>query len=158
MGGLQPTLYIAKSARVMLTRNLWTTVGLCNGAVGTVLHIIYAEGQCPSVPLNFLNGSVGKILTPDLNLTRLLWYTVFLKMVTPLASVNSFLHETIILTITIFEIIVQTSQFQNPNRNFSKEVLNTEVLSFGTICLIRLSQLHRCMRSRGLFMLAYSIV
>lgn len=47
MGGLQPTLYIAKSARVMLTRNLWTAVGLCNGAVGTVLHIIYAEGQCP---------------------------------------------------------------------------------------------------------------
>ena len=47
MGGLQPTLYIAKSARVMLTCNLWTTVGLCNGAVGTVLHIIYAEGQCP---------------------------------------------------------------------------------------------------------------
>ena len=47
MGGLQPTLYLAKSARIMLTRNLWTAVGLCNGAVGTVLHIIYDEGQCP---------------------------------------------------------------------------------------------------------------
>ena len=30
-----------------LTRNLWTAVGLFNGAVGTVLHIIYAEGQGP---------------------------------------------------------------------------------------------------------------
>jgi ATP-dependent exoDNAse (exonuclease V) alpha subunit len=47
IGGLQPTLYIAKSARVMLTRNLWTAVCLCNGAVGTVLHIVYAEGQYP---------------------------------------------------------------------------------------------------------------
>ena len=111
-----------------------------------------------SVPLNSLNVSIVKILTPDLNLTRLFWYKVFLKMVTPLVSVNSILHETIILTITIFEIMVQTSQFQNPKRNCSKEVLNTEVLSVGTICLIRLSQLHLCMRSRGLFMLACSIV
>ena len=47
MGGQQPTLYLAKSARIMLTLNLWTAVGLCNGAVGIVLHIIYAEGQCP---------------------------------------------------------------------------------------------------------------
>lgn len=33
----------------MLTRNLWTEVGLCNGAMGTVLDIIYAEGHRPPV-------------------------------------------------------------------------------------------------------------
>ena len=27
------------------------------------------------VSLNFSNGSTGKILTPDLNLTRLFWYS-----------------------------------------------------------------------------------
>ena len=30
-------------------------------------------------PLNSLGGSIGKILTPDLNLTRLFSYTVFLR-------------------------------------------------------------------------------
>ena len=49
MGGLQPTLHLCKNARVMLTRNLWTEVGLCNGAIGTVLDIIYAEGNSPPV-------------------------------------------------------------------------------------------------------------
>ena len=52
MGGLQPTLYLAKDARVMLTRNLWTDVGLCNGSMGTLLHVIYVEGQSPpSLPI-----------------------------------------------------------------------------------------------------------
>lgn len=34
---------------VMLTRNVWTEVGLCNGAIGTVLDIIYAQGHEPPV-------------------------------------------------------------------------------------------------------------
>lgn len=29
----------------MLTPNLWTEVGLCNDALGTVHHVIYAEGN-----------------------------------------------------------------------------------------------------------------
>ena len=66
-------------------------------------------------------------------------YSIFENGNAPCLLYNSFLHETITLTITIFGIMVQTSQFQNPKKNFSKEVLNTEVLSFGTICLIRLS-------------------
>ena len=69
-------------------------------------------------PLNSLNGLIGKILSPELNSTRLYWYTAFLKMVMPLVSVKSFLHEAIILAITIFEIMVQTSQFQNLRRCF----------------------------------------
>lgn len=28
MGSLEPTVYLARKARVMLTRNLWTRVGL----------------------------------------------------------------------------------------------------------------------------------
>lgn len=47
MGGLEPVWYLAKNSRVMLTRNLWSEVGLCNGALGTVRHVIYAEGRCP---------------------------------------------------------------------------------------------------------------
>ena len=49
MGGLEPVLYLPKNSRVMLTRNLWTEVGLCNGALGTVRHVIYAKGHSPPV-------------------------------------------------------------------------------------------------------------
>jgi len=45
MGGLEPIIYLSKNARVMLTRNLWLEVGLCNGAMGHVIDIIYAENQ-----------------------------------------------------------------------------------------------------------------
>lgn len=47
MGGLEPTVYLAKKARVTLTRNPWTTTGLCNGTMGTVKDIIFAQNQRP---------------------------------------------------------------------------------------------------------------
>lgn len=47
MGGLEPTVYLSKKARVILTRNLWTKAGLCNGTMGTVRHIIFAENHRP---------------------------------------------------------------------------------------------------------------
>ena len=47
MGGLEHVIYLAKGARVMLTINIWTEVGLCNGALGTVLDFVYADGQTP---------------------------------------------------------------------------------------------------------------
>ena len=91
--------------------------------IGGRLAPLLAPPQCLPllVPPNSLNGSFGKILIPDLNLTRLFWHTVFLKMVTLLVSVNSFLHETI-LTITIFKIIVQTSlNSKTQNEIFQKK-------------------------------------
>ena len=55
MGGLEPVIYLSKGAKVMLTLNLWTDVGLCNGAIGTVLDFVYAEGeQPPCLPICLL--------------------------------------------------------------------------------------------------------
>ncbi|XP_065061670.1 LOW QUALITY PROTEIN: uncharacterized protein LOC135688681 [Rhopilema esculentum] len=55
MGGLQPTLLLSKGAMVMLTRNLWTEVGLCNGAIGVVYDIIYQTEQGPpNLPISVL--------------------------------------------------------------------------------------------------------
>ncbi|XP_068744365.1 ATP-dependent DNA helicase PIF1-like [Montipora capricornis] len=47
MSGLEPVIFLAKGARIMLTMNLWTDVGLCNGATGVVLDFIYADNQQP---------------------------------------------------------------------------------------------------------------
>lgn len=47
MGGLKPRIYLSKNAGVMLTCNLWTEVGLCNGEVRTVLDVINTDGCIP---------------------------------------------------------------------------------------------------------------
>jgi len=47
MGGLEPKIFLAIGARVMLTRNLWTCKGLCNGSMGIVKDIVYQEGDAP---------------------------------------------------------------------------------------------------------------
>ncbi len=52
MSGLEPVVFLAKGARVMLTMNLWASVGLCNGATGTVVDIIYQNNhQPPDLPI-----------------------------------------------------------------------------------------------------------
>ena len=50
-GGLQPVLYLAHGARVMLISNLWIDVGLVNGAVGTITTICYLTGDPPNLPI-----------------------------------------------------------------------------------------------------------
>ena len=47
MSGLQPVVFLAKGARVMLTMNLWSSVGHCNGATGTVIDIVYENNHQP---------------------------------------------------------------------------------------------------------------
>ena len=52
MSGLEPVVFLAKGARVMLTMNLWSNVGLCNGATGTVADIIFENNhQPPDLPI-----------------------------------------------------------------------------------------------------------
>ena len=52
MSGLQPVVFLATGARVMLTMNLWSSVGLCNGATGTVIDIVYENNhQPPDLPI-----------------------------------------------------------------------------------------------------------
>ena len=43
--GLHQTLYTARGARVILTKNLWPGQKLVNGSKGTVTHLIYQEGR-----------------------------------------------------------------------------------------------------------------
>ena len=53
--GLEPVLHLAKGAPVLLTKNLWVQRGLCNGSIGTVEHVIFAENDHPpSLPLAVL--------------------------------------------------------------------------------------------------------
>lgn len=52
MSNLEPTVFLAKGAKVMLTMNLWSSVGLCNGATGTILDLIYESNhQPPDLPI-----------------------------------------------------------------------------------------------------------
>ena len=52
MLGLLPKLLLAKNTRVMLTMNLWPSVGLCNGSTGSVVDIIYEPNtHPPSLPV-----------------------------------------------------------------------------------------------------------
>ncbi|KAK3922297.1 ATP-dependent DNA helicase [Frankliniella fusca] len=43
--GLEPVVYLAKGARIMLRSNMWLEVGLVNGATGTVEDIVYEPGR-----------------------------------------------------------------------------------------------------------------
>ena len=50
-GGLEAVICLAKSARVMLTSNLWVDVGLVNGAMGNIQAICYKTGGPPDLPI-----------------------------------------------------------------------------------------------------------
>ena len=49
--GFELVICLACGARVMLTSNLWTDVGLINGVMGTVQAICYQSGGPPSLPV-----------------------------------------------------------------------------------------------------------
>ncbi|XP_048579336.1 ATP-dependent DNA helicase PIF1-like [Nematostella vectensis] len=54
--GLEPLVFLAKGAKVMLTMNLWANVGLCNGATGVVVDIVYQikKHQPPDLPITVI--------------------------------------------------------------------------------------------------------
>ena len=47
-GGLLPPLYLCRDSKVMLVVNLKADCGLYNGAVGTVVDIVYKDGRRPT--------------------------------------------------------------------------------------------------------------
>ena len=49
--GLEAVICLAHSSRVMLISNLWTDVGLVNGAMGTIQAICYRSGGPPDLPV-----------------------------------------------------------------------------------------------------------
>lgn len=46
-GGLSPVLYLGSSCKIMLRAYLWTEMGLVNGAVGTIVDLLYEENAKP---------------------------------------------------------------------------------------------------------------
>ena len=54
-GGLEPIIFMAKGAHVMLTSNLWQQVGLCNGTRGLIEDLLYTHGhKPPNLPIAIL--------------------------------------------------------------------------------------------------------
>ena len=67
--GLHRDVFLARGARVMLTRNLWSKVGLVNGIRGDGVDIVWAHGEkTPALP-NFvvlrLKGYTGPVWSSD---------------------------------------------------------------------------------------------
>ncbi|CAB3991986.1 ATP-dependent DNA helicase PIF1 [Paramuricea clavata] len=49
---VKPVVFLTKGAIVMLTMNLWPSVGLCNGATGTIVDFIFENNhQPPDLPI-----------------------------------------------------------------------------------------------------------
>ena len=47
MMGLESSLYVARGARIMITQNVWTEMGLTNGCTGFLRRIIFEENTGP---------------------------------------------------------------------------------------------------------------
>ena len=46
-GGLEREAYYCKGANILLTKNVWQTAGLCNGATGKIIDIVYHDDDSP---------------------------------------------------------------------------------------------------------------
>jgi ATP-dependent DNA helicase PIF1 len=46
---LESSVVLVVGAQVMITSNLWVEVGLTNGAIGTITHIVYKDGEAAPV-------------------------------------------------------------------------------------------------------------
>jgi ATP-dependent exoDNAse (exonuclease V) alpha subunit len=71
--GLEPENLLAEGARVMITRNLWTSKGLVNGAQGTVKKIWFSPGTDPHKDLP----AVVFVACPDYSGTNILLIQIF---------------------------------------------------------------------------------
>lgn len=51
--GLQAILELSQGCRVILRQNIWTSQGLCNGTLGTVVDIVYGLNR--SRPISYVD-------------------------------------------------------------------------------------------------------
>lgn len=70
--GLEPVLYLCKGCKIMLKYNLWTKYGLVNGAVGTVVDILYDQDcsspeNLPAIILCSFDSYTGPTVIPQTN-------------------------------------------------------------------------------------------
>eukprot|EP00978_Attheya_sp_CCMP212_P012705 scaffold31798_cov51-Attheya_sp.AAC.1 len=73
--GLLDSMYLAVGAKILVTQNITTYVGMCNGSTGVVKDIVYAKGVlAPSLP-QFVIGPERRSWVPIKPVVTYSWYT-----------------------------------------------------------------------------------
>ena len=80
--GLESKVFLCKGAFVLLTKNVWQSAGLCNGATGKVVDLIFSERRPPPglpecVVIDFGENYTGPPLFGDQETIRRGWVPIY---------------------------------------------------------------------------------
>ena len=106
-GGLDILLFLCIGAKVLLTKNIWQHAGLCNGAVGTVVDIVYDdESIAPGLPVcvlvDFKDDYTGPpIWTPPYSRTIIPIFPVTANWASPTGGGDLVQHSRIMLPLKL---------------------------------------------------------